>query len=105
MDKFLNSNETFYRLMRTILQGVLGVIVANLDLIIGYGHFSPDVKALIVAIVMAILSPVMSLLGAHISPVDEEEEDDEDEPDDFEEDYNEDQQALAEDLVVQLAED
>ena len=33
MDKFLTSNETSYRLARTILQGIIGVLMANLDVI------------------------------------------------------------------------
>jgi hypothetical protein len=33
MEKFLASNEWEWRLLRTIVQGVLGVVIANLDLI------------------------------------------------------------------------
>lgn len=80
MDKFLTSNETLYRLARTILQGILGVIVANLDYLVGFGHFSSGTKAIIVALVMAILSPIMSEIGKHIN-VEEEEIDDTDEYD------------------------
>ena len=85
MDKFLNSNETIYRLGRTIVQGILGVIVANLDFIVGYGHFSTGTRAIIVALVMAVLSPIMSELGAHISPVDDEDDEDEIEDEDYDE--------------------
>ena len=63
MDKFLTSNDWKYRLLRTIVQGVLGVIIANLDLILGYVAFDPQATALIVALVMAVLSPIMALLG------------------------------------------
>lgn len=80
MDRFLTSNETFFRLARTILQGILGVIVANLDYLVGFGHFSAGTKAIIVAMVMAILSPVMSELGKHIN-FEEERMDDTDEYD------------------------
>lgn len=61
--KFFNSNSTLFRLLRTIVQGVLGVVIANLDMIIG--TFSvPDIwKPLIVALVMAVLSPVMAAIG------------------------------------------
>ena len=51
------------RLARTITQGVIGVLIANVDLIVSAFHFDADVKALIVALVMAILSPVMSAIG------------------------------------------
>ncbi len=71
MDRFLTSNETFFRLARTILQGILGVVVANLDYIVGYGHFSSGTRAIIVALVMAILSPIMSEIGKHIETSDE----------------------------------
>ena len=64
MKKFLQSNETKYRLLRTIIQGIIGVLIANADLIVSAWHFTPEVKAFIVAMVMAILSPIMSELGA-----------------------------------------
>lgn len=61
--KLLKSNETIYRLLRTIIQGIIGVIIANLDSIIGTFTI-PDIwRVIIVAVVMAILSPIMSLLG------------------------------------------
>ena len=64
MDKFLTSNDWKYRLLRTIIQGVLGVVVANLDLILGTISIDPSLKPMIVALVMAVLSPIMALLGA-----------------------------------------
>lgn len=63
MNEFLTSNEAKYRLLRTIVQGVLGVIVANLDLIFGYVVFEPQTRAFVVALVMAVLSPVMAMIG------------------------------------------
>ena len=63
MDKFLTSNEWQYRLLRTIIQGILGVIIANLDVLTGAFIFDPTMKGVIVALVMAILSPIMALLG------------------------------------------
>lgn len=61
--KLLKSNETVYRLLRTIIQGIIGVLIANIDTIIGTFTI-PDVwKVIIVALVMAVLSPIMSLLG------------------------------------------
>lgn len=71
MKKFLQSNETKYRLFRTILQGVIGVLIANADLLVSAWSFTPEVKAFIVALVMAILSPIMSELGN--TEADEEE--------------------------------
>ena len=66
MDKikrWLRSNSTSARLTRTIFQAVISVLIANIDLLIGYFSFSPEMKAFIVAICMAILSPIMSELG------------------------------------------
>jgi len=39
------------------------VIVANLDVITGAFVFDPTTKGIIVALVMAVLSPIMALLG------------------------------------------
>ena len=63
MSKFLSENSTGMRLARTIAQGVLGVLVANLDLFVSYVQIDPAMKPVIVAIVMAVLSPIMSELG------------------------------------------
>ena len=61
--KFLSSNTAIWRMLRTIVQGIIGVVIANLDTITG--AFSiPDVwKPIIAALVMAVLSPVMATLG------------------------------------------
>lgn len=72
MQRFLNSNETKYRLARTILQGVIGVLVANIDFLVSAWSFSPQTKAFIVALVMAILSPIMSELGVATDSDDED---------------------------------
>ncbi len=63
MNEFLASNEWYWRLARTIVQGVLGVVIANIDLIMGWCVMDPSVRALVVALVMAVLSPIMAALG------------------------------------------
>lgn len=63
MKKFLTSNDTLFRLLRTIVQGVIGVVIANLDLITGAFSVDEIWKPFIVAVIMAVLSPVMALLG------------------------------------------
>ena len=63
MRRFLQSNEWQYRLLRTILQGILGVLVANVDVLAGYAILDPAIRAIVVALVMAVLSPVMAMLG------------------------------------------
>lgn len=63
MKTFLTSNEWQYRLLRTIVQGVIGVIIANLDIIIGYILLDVTQRTIVVGIVMALLSPIMKALG------------------------------------------
>ena len=63
MNKFLKSNETKYRLLRTIAQGIIGVLIANADLLVSSLTIPAEYKPMIVAMVMAILSPIMSELG------------------------------------------
>lgn len=63
MNELLTSNEWQWRLARTTVQGVLAVVVANLDLIIGVVALDPAWRGLCVALVMAMLSPVMGELG------------------------------------------
>ena len=64
MSEFLTSNEWPWRLARTIVQGILGVIVANVDMLVGCAVLGPAWRAVAVALVMAVLSPVMAELGA-----------------------------------------
>lgn len=63
MTDFLTSNDWRWRLARTIVQGVIAVIVANLDMLVGVWQIDPSIKAVVVALIMAVLSPVMALLG------------------------------------------
>ena len=63
MNKFLTSNEAKYRLARTVLQGIIGVLIANIDLIAGQVILDPAQRAILVPIIMAILSPIMAALG------------------------------------------
>lgn len=58
---FFESNSTSARLLRTIVQGVLGVVVSYLSTL---ATGAPDVVSLlIIPIVMAILSPIMGAIG------------------------------------------
>lgn len=62
--KFFESNELKYRLLRTIVQGVIGVVIANIDLIIGFIPIIPEaLRGVIVLIIMAVLSPIMAEIG------------------------------------------
>lgn len=64
MSDFLTSNGRQWRLARTVAQGVLGLVVANLDMLVGCAVLDPAWRAVVVALVMAVLSLVMAELGA-----------------------------------------
>ena len=53
-------------MLRTILQGVIGVLIANIDVIAGTFNIPEVWKPIIAALVMALLSPVMAALGGKI---------------------------------------
>ena len=42
---------------------MLGVFIANINLILGYAILDPTLRALVVAFVMAILTPIMAAIG------------------------------------------
>ena len=63
MNKFLTSNSWEYRLLRTVVQGIIGVLIANLDVLIGSLTISDTLRPIIVALCMAILSPIMAEIG------------------------------------------
>lgn len=60
---FLRSNDAMARLCRTILQGILGVLLANIDVLFNAWAIDPTYKPMLVAIVMCVLSPIMKELG------------------------------------------
>lgn len=61
--KFLRSNDGSARLLRTIIQGIVGVLIANIDYLVGSLHFSAPSKAVIVALCVSILTPIFKALG------------------------------------------
>ena len=63
MENFLTSNETKWKLFRTIVEAVLGVVISNLDYIVGLTIFDPKMRALVCAFVVAITSPILSEIG------------------------------------------
>ena len=64
MNEFLTSNTPQMRCARTIVQGVLGVVIAQLPQVLGLYQLDPVWSASIVALTMAVLSPVMAMLGS-----------------------------------------
>lgn len=68
-NKFLTRNTSGMKLLRTISQGIIGVFIANADFLISGLNFSAQTRAMIVALVMAILSPIMSELGKYTTEI------------------------------------
>ena len=64
MEQFLKSNKWQWRLARTIVQGILGVIIANVGLIFGRAVLNHAWRALVVALIIAVLSSVMAELDS-----------------------------------------
>ena len=63
MNRFLTDNSALYRTLRTVLQGIIGVLIANLDVLIAPLTISDSFKPIIVALCMAVLSPIMAEIG------------------------------------------
>ncbi len=63
MSMFLTSNDWKWRLVRTVVQGVIGVAVADIDVLVGSFVLDASMKAVVVALVMAVFSPIMAELG------------------------------------------
>lgn len=60
---FLTSNSSTARLLRTVLQGLLGVLVVYMADILGFMNVPSEVAGIIAAATAAILSPIMAKLG------------------------------------------
>lgn len=61
MKWFFESNDTSARLLRTIVQGVIGVVISYLSVL---ALNAPEmVSLLIIPVVMAVLSPIMGVIG------------------------------------------
>lgn len=63
MKKFLTSNTTAMKLARTIVQGIIGVLCSYADVLVTFLNIPGELRPVIVALVMAILSPAMSEYG------------------------------------------
>lgn len=64
MMQLFTSNDWKYRLLRTIIQAVIGVLINFLpDLIAGTTVIPLELKPIVQALVMAILSPIMAAMG------------------------------------------
>ena len=61
--QWCGSNTASAKCTRTIFQGVIGVIIANIDLLLGYAAIPTEFRPMVAAGVMAILSPIQAMLG------------------------------------------
>ena len=59
---FLGSNSLTARLLRTILEAVLGVLLANVDVLFSGFSLTPEAKTFIVGVVVALTSPILASL-------------------------------------------
>ena len=60
---FFESNGWGGRLARTIVQAVIGFILAYVNDLVALMNIGDSTQALIVAAVMAILAPIMQMIG------------------------------------------
>ena len=65
---FFESNGWGGRLARTIVQAVIGFILAYVNDLVALLNLGDSTQALIVAAVMAILSPIMQMIGERMQP-------------------------------------
>lgn len=63
MNTFLTSNEAKWKLIRTIVQGVISVVATSLPDILGLFHIDPTLRAILIPMIMAVLSPIMAYMG------------------------------------------
>lgn len=60
MKWFLESNDTTARLLRTIAEAIIGVLVANIDVLFSGFQIPAEAKTLIVGLTVAIMSPILA---------------------------------------------
>lgn len=62
LDKFLADNGMGARLARTVLEGLLGLLVVAVPVWCG-GHMEPVTASMVTAAVTVVVSPVIAVLG------------------------------------------
>lgn len=61
LDKFLNSEKTKYRLLRTIIQGLVSVAIVSVPVLVANIGLDTMTASIVTAAIMCVLSPLMSL--------------------------------------------
>ena len=59
---FMGRNDAMARCLRTIIQGVLAVLLENLGMILTGFHLDASTQAVVTALLMAVISPIMAQL-------------------------------------------
>ena len=62
LDNFLNDNTMKMRLIRTIFEGVLSVLVVSVPIIIGWFALTPEMASMLTALIICIITPILSML-------------------------------------------
>lgn len=65
MNEILTSNEWHWSLTRTIVQGILGIVVTDIDVLMGAAMLNATWRPICVALVTAAPSPIMADHDAH----------------------------------------
>lgn len=68
-EKFFVSNTPTAKMVRTIVQGVLAYVILNLGVLLKKLNLSQEDIALLIPLIMAILSPIMSFIGGKVPEV------------------------------------
>lgn len=63
MNTFLTSNKLQFRLLRTVIQALIGFLVDNIAQIVAMTQFDGSTQAVIVSGTMVILTGIMKFLG------------------------------------------
>lgn len=62
LNEFINGNGMAMRLARTIVQGLLAAIIVFVPTAVGYFNLGAEEATFLTAAIMAVLSPLMSML-------------------------------------------
>lgn len=63
MRTFLSDNTKFYKVARTIAEGIISVLMTELPDILGLLHVDPALQAILIPLFMTILTPIFAYLG------------------------------------------
>ena len=73
INTFFESNSTGMRFARTVVQGILAALCVFVPTAVGYLNLTAEAASFLTACIMAILSPLMSLLKRGGSIISDEE--------------------------------